>query len=74
MTSFWIAAIGIVGTLSESVLTQWLQSRSAERQRVENEKRRISDLQREAMATLADALMSYRRAQLHNWHEPSRTS
>lgn len=68
MSSFWIAAVGILGTLSASFLTQWLQSRAVERQGQEAERRRVGDLRRESMATFADALMSFRRAQLHNWH------
>jgi hypothetical protein len=69
MTSLWIAIIGILGTLSASVATQWLQARAADRRSLAEEHRRISDLRREALAELADTLMSYRRAQLHNWHE-----
>lgn len=69
MTSLWIAIIGIFGTLSASVATQWLQARAAERRSLAEECRRISDLRRESLAEFADTLMSYRRAQLHNWHE-----
>ncbi len=69
MTSFWIAAIGIIGTLAGAVLTQWLQGRATETQSQQEERRRINDFRREALAQFADALMSYRRAQLHNWHE-----
>src|SRR4051812_29344362 len=69
MTSLWIAMIGILGTLSASVATQWLQARAADQRSLVEEHRRISDLRREALAGFADILMSYRRAQLHNWHE-----
>ncbi|WP_344154109.1 hypothetical protein [Nocardioides koreensis] len=69
MISLWIAVIGILGTLSASVATQWLQTRAADRRSLAEEHRRISDLRREALAEFADTLMSYRRAQLHNWHE-----
>ena len=69
MISLWIAIIGILGTLSASVATQWLQARAADRRSLAEEHRRISDLRREALAEFADTLMSFRRAQLHNWHE-----
>ncbi|MCF6377997.1 hypothetical protein L2K70_10305 [Nocardioides KLBMP 9356] len=69
MTSLWIAAIGIFGTLAGSVVTQVLQARAADRRGHLEERRRVSDLRREALALFADALMSYRKAQLHNWHE-----
>jgi hypothetical protein len=69
MASIWIAIIGILGTLSASVATQLLQARAAERRLQAEERRRIGDLRREALAEFADTLMSYRRAQLHNWHE-----
>lgn len=68
MTSLWIAIIGILGTMSASVATQWLQARAADRRGHVEEQRRISDLRREALAEFADTLMSFRRAQLHNWH------
>jgi len=68
MTSLWIAIIGILGTLAASIATQWLQARAADRRSLAEERQRISDLRRESMANFADALMSYRRAQLHNWH------
>lgn len=69
MTSLWIAVIGILGTLSASISTQWLHARAEERQGMAEERRRISDLRREALAEFADTLMSFRRAQLHNWYE-----
>lgn len=68
MSSVWIAVIGILGTLSASLLTQWLQSRTVERQGQKAERQRVGDLRRDSMATFADALMSFRRAQLQNWH------
>jgi len=69
MTSVWIAVISILGTLAGSVVTHHFQARTAEREGRAEERRRVDDLRRESLATFADSLMSFRRAQLHNWHE-----
>ena len=68
MDSTWIAALGIVGTLGAAVTTQLLQARATERHNASLEERRLQDQQRQSLADFADQLMSYRRAQLHNWH------
>lgn len=63
-----IAGIGIIGTLVAAATTQLMANKAAQRVREEQARERMVDLRRDGMAGFAEAVMTYRRAQMAAWH------
>jgi hypothetical protein len=69
MTEFWLALLGIAGTATSAIAINAQQNRAARDRAKVDAQRRQGDLRREAIATFAETLSDYRRAQLAAWFE-----
>ena len=69
MQELALAVVGIAGTLLGVVVTAWFARRNAADARAQEDRRRLRDQRREAVASYAQSMIELRRLALHRWHE-----